>query len=306
MRRLLLTACIVTSSAVGTSAQANDLDLPPLLRMQDGRTVDSATMWYEQRRPEILELFREHVYGRAPVGRPERLEFDVQGVDREAMDGAATRKLLTISFAGPGGEQDMEVVIFIPNEPSKPVPAFLLICNRGAENIDPTREVKSPFWPAEAMIARGYAAMAFQVNDVAPDRGQDQWQTGVHAVFDEPPRPPDAWGTIAAWGWGASRVLDYCETDDQIDAQRVAVVGHSRGGKASLWAGAEDERFAMVVSNNSGCTGAALGRRKYGESVRQINERFPHWFCENYEQFVVSQALQLGEGIQHLLQMCRL
>ncbi len=134
---------------------------------------------------------------------------------------------------------------------------MLLICNRGLENIDPTREKKSPFWPAEEIVARGYAAATFHNADVAPDKA-DAWKHGAHAIFDPPQRAPDAWGTIAAWAWGASRCMDYLATDRDIDAKKVAVVGHSRGGKTALWAGAEDERFAMVVSNCSGNTGAII------------------------------------------------
>jgi pimeloyl-ACP methyl ester carboxylesterase len=160
----------------------------------------------------------------------------------------------------------------------------VLICNRGAENIDPTRKNKSPFWPAEQIVARGYAAAAFLNTDLDPDY-HDGFTNGVHRLFDPAKRKPDAWGTIAAWAWGASRVMDYLETERDVDSRRVALVGHSRGGKTALWAGAEDERFAMVVSNESGSTGAAVARGKKGEHIRDINQKFPHWFCANYKQF---------------------
>ncbi len=162
----------------------------------------------------------------------------------------------------------------------------MLICNRPRTNIDPTRKIKSPFWPAERIVERGYVAAAFHNSDLDPDK-HDGFKDGVHGIFDpaDTPRPPDSWGTIAAWAWGASRVMDYFESDDDIDATQMAVVGHSRGGKTSLWCGAQDQRFALVISNESGCTGAALARRRKGESVKQINQGFPHWFCENYKQF---------------------
>jgi pimeloyl-ACP methyl ester carboxylesterase len=180
----------------------------------------------------------------------------------------------------------IRVNLFVPNQTAKPVPAFLLICNRGAENIDPTREVKSEFWPVEEGIARGYAMAAFLNADVDPDR-HDGFQNGIHAILDEGQRPPDAWGTIAAWAWGASRVLDYLQTVSQIDPKQVAVIGHSRGGKTALWAAAEDERFAMAVSNDSGCGGASLSRRRFTgrEQVAKIVTAFPHWFCSNFTAF---------------------
>jgi hypothetical protein len=269
---------------VATSLYAADLDLPDALTMKDGRKVTTPEMWKKERRPELLELFRENVYGRAPVGRPDSLEFKTTDTDSKAMDGQATRKLVTISYQGPGGNGAIHLILFVPNSLHKPAPCFVLICNRGAENIDPTRVQKSPFWPAEQIVARGYAAATFLNSDVAPDT-KDAWTKGAHAIFDPPHRAPDAWGTIAAWAWGSSRVLDYLETDPLIDAKRVAVVGHSRGGKTALWAGAEDQRFAMAVSNDSGCTGAKLARHLKGETVTAINTNFPHWFCENYKHY---------------------
>ena len=266
---------------------ASELRLPDPLTTAGGDKVTSAEMWRQTRRPEILELFRTHVYGRMPVGRPASLKFEVRETVRGVMDGAATRKQVKISYRGPGGEGAINLVLFTPAKVRR-APCFLLICNRGATNIDPTRVVKSGFWPAEQIVARGYAAAAFLNADVDPDR-HDGFTNGVHGIFDSygSQRPPDAWGTIAAWAWGASRVMDYLETDADIDARRVAVVGHSRGGKAALWAGAEDERFALVISNDSGCGGAALARRRQpkAETIQAINQKFPHWFCDNYRRY---------------------
>jgi dienelactone hydrolase len=212
------------------------------------------------------------------------MTFDVFDSAKDAMGGKATRKQVKIAYRGPGGEGAIKVVLFIPNDAPKPVPCMLLICNRPTSNIDPTRETKSPFWPAEEIVARGYAAAAFYNGDVVRDK-HDDFKSGVFAIFDKSPRPADAWGAIAAWAWGASRVLDYLETDPAIDAKHVAVAGHSRGGKTALWAGAEDTRFAMAVSNDSGSTGAAIARNKTGEHVKEINKGFPHWFNENYKAY---------------------
>ena len=267
-----------------------DYTLPDPLVMQDGTKVDSAEAWQTKRRPEVLELFRKHVYGRAPVGRPEGMTFDVFDCDPKAMDGAATRKQIRINFTGKPDGLSMKVVLFIPNKFAKPVPTFLLICNRGPENIDPTRENKVPFWPAEKIVAQGYGIAAFHNAEVDIDK-YDEFKDGVHGLFDKPgKRPADAWATLAAWAWGASRAMDYFETDDLVDHEHVAVIGHSRGGKTALWAGAEDERFAMVISNNSGCGGAALSRRCYGETVAQINRSFPHWFCANFDKYNDNEA----------------
>lgn len=261
--------------------------LPDPLVSQSGQPIKTAKEWQEQRRPEILELFRTHVYGRAPVGRPENLSFKVLEENRNAMDGKATLKRIEISFSGPGGSGKIQPVIFIPNNLKSPAPGFLLISHRGKDNFDSTRTRRSSFWPAEEMIARGYAAIAFYAPEADPDR-HDGFKDGVHGIFDPWPngqRPGDAWGMIAAWAWGANRVMDYLETDKEIDAKRIGVVGHSRGGKAALWCGAEDERFALAISNDSGSTGAALARNKKGETIEQINTAFPHWFCGNYKKY---------------------
>ena len=258
--------------------------LPDPLMLSNGKRVTSPQVWKEKRRPELLELFRTHIYGRMPVKRPASLKFDVKSVTPGMMEGKATRKQIVVSYDGPGGKGSFDLLLFIPSGAKRPVPAFLLICNRPASNIDPTRVTKSPFWPAEEIVARGYAAAAFQVGQVDPDK-HDGFKDGVHGIFDQGRRAADSWGTIAAWAWGASRAMDYFETDRDIDARRVAVVGHSRGGKTSLWCGAEDERFALVISNDSGSTGAAIARQKKGESVAKINSSFPHWFNENYKKY---------------------
>lgn len=276
-------------AATGTTLHSATLhgakiELPDVLTTQRGQKVTTSEQWTTQRRPEVLELFRQHVYGRASVGRPDTLKFE-PSLTPNMMDGTATRKLVNISYEGPGGKGSIRLILFVPQKAPKPVPCFLLLNNRGLENIDPTREKKSDFWPAEQIVARGYAVAAFYNADVDIDK-DDGFKDGVHGIFDSPgPRAADAWGTIAAWSWGASRAMDYLQTDSDIDGARVAIVGHSRGGKASLWAGAQDERFAMVVSNNSGSTGTAIARGKQGETIKAINDRFPHWFNQNYKRY---------------------
>ena len=278
-RLMLLLLCTVAGAA-------DDLALPDLLATVDGKAVATAEDWATIRRPQVLELFRQHVYGRAPVDRPADLRFEPQDTVPDMMDGKATRKRVNLRFSGPHGEAMIHLVLFIPNDTPKPVPAFLLICHRDPENIDPTRTIRKPFWPAERIVARGYAAVTFHTSDLDPDEFDD-FRNGVHAIFDptERPRAGDAWGTIGAWAWGASRAMDYLETDADIDAKHVAVLGHSRGGKTALWCGAQDKRFALTISNESGCTGAALARRRQGETVRAINKGFPHWFCTNYRNY---------------------
>lgn len=250
-----------------------------------GNVIRTPDQW-RGRRTEILELFREHVYGRSP-GRPERLRFEVVEENPKALAGAATLKRIAVRSTQGGREHRFGLTLFLPNARQGRVPVFLLINNRAVNDTDPSRAVQSGFWPVERMIERGYGMAALHNGELAPD-DKDRYRDGVIQLFEgQAPgaRPTNAWRALAAWAWGASRAMDYFETNSRVDASRVAVVGHSRGGKAALWAGAEDERFAMVVSNESGEGGAALSRRNFGETVARITGSFPHWFAENFKSF---------------------
>lgn len=280
-------------------SQVAPYTLPDALERSGGGRVTTPEEW-RPRRAEILELFRENVYGRSP-GRPEQLHFQTLATDPRAMGGAATLKRIEIVSKQEGREHGFELTLFLPNAAQGPAPIFLLLNNRPANNTDPARKEKSGFWPAEEMIARGYGIAALQVNEVAPD-DPARFRAGVIRLFEgdrTTPRPADAWGALAAWAWGASRAMDYFETDPRVDVKKVAVIGHSRGGKAALWAGAQDERFALVISNESGEGGAALSRRNFGETVARINASFPHWFDANYKAFAEREAQMPTD--QHLL-----
>jgi len=282
--------------------------LPDPLVMSDGTKVGDAQTWVKKRRPEILEMFRSEVYGRSPVERPQGMTFDVFDIERNALGGSATRKQVTVNFTGKGGGPSMDILIYLPNAAKKPIPTFVLlnfggnhtVCSDPAIKIsqswmrpgsgvvdnratEKARGASSSSYPVEEILKRGYALATIYYGDIDPDF-HDGFKNGIHPAFDEL-RRDDAWGSIGAWAWGLSRAMDYFETDNNIDHKRVAVLGHSRLGKTALWAGARDERFAIVISNDSGCGGAALSRRRFGETVERINTSFPHWFCENFKKY---------------------
>lgn len=287
--------------------------LPDPLMLEDGTPVSDDRVWQEQRRGEILRLFEEHVYGKTPE-TPGEFRVTVDSIDPEALGGAATRKEVTVQFGPKKEDPSMVILLYVPNEVEGPAPVFLGLNFYGNHTIhsDPGislskrwmranesmgvvdhrateagRGVRADRWQVERIIKRGYALATIYYGDLVPDRAGGL-EEGMPAFFRNPNdtgRTSDGWGAISAWAWGLSRALDYFETDAAIDASRTAVIGHSRLGKTALWAGAQDERFALVISNNSGCGGAALSRRRFGETVKIINTGFPHWFCLNFRKF---------------------
>lgn len=263
-----------------------DRKVPDPLVTLGNQKVESAKEWEQIRRGEVLDLFATHVYGKPSINRPNSLSFDVVYQDNEAMNGKAIHKQIDILYEGPNGKGGFRLFLYIPKNIEGAAPTFLLINNREKDILDPEVETDSDFWPASYILDQGYAAATFQVSEIAPDDAENPYEGSVHQFFDGGEiSPPYSWKTIAAWSWGASRAMDYFETDPDIQAQQVAVVGHSRGGKTALWAGATDQRFAFVVSNDSGCTGAAITRGKVGETVEMINTNFPHWFSDNYKKY---------------------
>ena len=274
--------------AQGVVAAPEPVSVPPLMVTKAGAPVKDVATWEKVRRAELRDIFCENEYGWRPVERPDTLAFELAEPDKVMMDGKAIRKRVRVSWKGPLASQSFVFTAFIPvTAKERPAPGFILICNRpAAANIDPERVKKSEFWPAEEIVARGYAALAFWNGDVAPDNARSNCTQGVHACWAKG-RTANSWGALSAWAWGASRVLDWVETEPLLDARHFGVVGHSRGGKTALLAGVTDTRFAMACVNDSGCSGAKLNHIDLpkSESIARITKVFPHWFCLNYRNF---------------------
>lgn len=277
--------------------------LPDVLMCEDGEVVTTKEMWEQKRRPEVLDMFTTYMFGKAPVLK-DKLPYKVERVSEKALGGRATRKEITVYLTSDAQGPCLHLQLYLPNQVKGKVPVFLGISflpnytiyndeelalpeAKEGDKWKPVRGSMSKSWQLDRILEEGYGLATFCYNDVDPDF-DDDFKNGVHPHYYKKNQhypAPDEWGSIAAWAWGAGRAMDYLETDSRVDASKVAIVGHSRLGKAAVWAGASDTRFALVISGNSGCCGVAISRRVYGETVEAMNVRFPHWFCSNYKQF---------------------
>ena len=307
MRRIVTTLLTMMSPVIRAQ------EPPDVLLARDGTKIVSAEQWREKRRPELLEIFTREMYGRSP-GKPGKMTSEAFDRDEHALGGAATRIQIAIY---PGGKPSprIDLLIYVPNQTKGPVPALLGLNFAGNHAVhkdpgirltdswvDQRQPNRSPYpesrnratdamrgsnakqWPVEEIIARGYAVATLYREDVAPDH-PPYFAIGVPTLYPELQEREDNFGTIAAWAWSLSRALDVLEKEPSIDSKRVAAFGFSRLGKAALWAGANDERFAMVISNESGAGGAKLFRRGVGEDIRRLNTVFPHWFAKSFRKY---------------------
>ena len=288
----------------------------PLVSML-GVPIASRDAWVKDRAPELRRLFQHYMYGQMPA-RPASFDAKVVREDKAALGGKATLREIDVHTTGP--DLHIQLLLVIPNKRPAPAPVFLGVNFNGNHTLLPDPAIRLPeswvpakgnaehkagdaargkevaTWAIEQTIDRGYAFAGFYNGDIVPDdaalaKARMAEFPRAHGVTDD-----DASATIMCWAWGFSRMIDYLVTDADIDAKRIAVVGHSRNGKTALLAAAMDERAAMVIPTQAGCGGTAPSRlppalqnppdgKLIHETVKRINTAFPHWFCGNFKAF---------------------
>jgi len=270
--------------------------LSPLLVNEEGKKVTTPQEWENDCRPEILSLFADQEYGITPTGSFET-KYEVVATNPKALGGKATSKQIKITFSKEYIERPVVILMYLPNQVKGKAPVFLgynFAGNQTVQNdpeIIPTSDAEiasaQSRWPVEKIIAAGYGVISVDCNQVFPDN-RDGLRNSVLRLFgfnEEADLKMNSGQAMSAWAWGLSRIMDYLETDPDVDSGKVIVMGHSRLGKAALWAGAQDTRFAVVISNESGCGGAALSKRAFGETIDIITTKFPYWFCKNFKSY---------------------
>ncbi|NOT62255.1 MAG: acetylxylan esterase [Acidobacteria bacterium] len=315
--RLTLALCLVVLTLQAQTptftpnydeAKVGNYTLPDPLKMNDGTVVKTAQQW-RKRRTELLELFAREVYGRTPTKKA-AVSTQTTATEAKAVSGLATRREITLTILG----KPLHLLLYTPNQAKGRVPVFLGLNFNGNHAIesDPTLTLAKSWlantkdggvvnhratgkvrghelarWPLAMILKRGYAVVTLHANDSFPDHKDGLAESFAPLLYRAGQTAPaaDDWNALSVWAWSLSQVVDYLERDRAIDAKRIAVIGHSRMGKATLWAAAQDERFALVISNESGEGGAALARRNWGENVWRINTAFPHWFNGNFKKY---------------------
>lgn len=305
------TIAVLSLASTGSWAQRKDVNydeskvpaytLPALLTTENGQQVTTVAQWERQRRPELLSLFSSYMYGRTPDDQID-VSYEVLTENPQALGGKATSRQVKLLFSNGTKTLEALLLMYLPNNGAKQVPMFVGYNFKGnhsttldttilySKNFALVREQGHPDWERGCqasrwsyndIIDRGYGVATMCYHDIFPDKPglKDHSIVSLFPGYGSGNEAPDEWQAIGAWAWGSSRIVDYLATDPRVDTDRIAIMGHSRQGKAALWAGAQDPRFKIVISNNSGAGGAALSRRKYGETIAIVSSIQPAWFC---------------------------
>ncbi|MEP6755665.1 MAG: acetylxylan esterase [Chthonomonadales bacterium] len=299
--------------AITDEAKVPVYTLPDPLRCADGTVVTDRETWRTKRRPELLKLFEQEEYGKALLGRPKAMKFVIRDEKHDARGGRATRFRVGILFEGTESGRQMELLVYLPNKVKK-APVFLglnfdgnyactddadipvpthwvngIFKNKPTNNKPPAeaRGIHKELWQIDMALDNGFGVAMVAYGEIEPD-ANDSWKVGPRGLAKEPGKGD--WGQLATYAWALRRAMDYLQTNPRVDSKRVALTGFSRLGKAALWACAQDERFALVVSNESGAGGAALHKRIFGETTADLNRVFARWFCGNFVKYAGNEA----------------
>lgn len=290
-------------------SKVQDFILPELLTSMDGTKITTIAEWEQQRRPELISMFSSQMYGESfsLIASEIYRKHQIIAEDSNSIKGKAVCKQVRLKFQLDNIEREAMLLIYLPKGIDK-IPVFLSYNFNGNHTVsaDPQIRISSSLrkvsnknqseergsqsnrWPIEKIIDNGFGVVTLCYHDIYPDKEgmKDESFLPLSDDYKEHCENPHAEQALGAWAWGLSLVLDYLTAEENlIDNERVVLMGHSRQGKAALWAGATDNRFSIVISNNSGCGGAALSKRKFGENIAVITSKFPHWFCKAFSRY---------------------
>jgi len=279
-------------------------NLPNPLALDDGRIIQDVNEWESYQRPRLLNIFENEIYGQAPP-LPQSIASATLLAEDTVFDGLAIRKQLSVPLLDQKSSPTMTIMLYLPTDVIQPVDIFLGLNFNGNHSIetderilisqgwsahndlaDVTRGTSSSRWSLERILSRGYGVATIYHGDISTDLREGYGNNIFSYFYHDGQTQPEShqWGAISAWAWGLRRAMDYLY-EHESSAKRILLIGHSRLGKAALWASAQDERCALVISNNSGCMGAALSRRAFGETVKQINTNWSRWVCTDFHQY---------------------
>lgn len=316
--KLLIFCFIGISATAQTGADINydeakvpAYTLPDPLLLPGGKKVTTAAEWTQKQRPYLLHLFADQVYGNMP-GAPRGQYIQVRSVDSMALNGKAIRKQVRVYFSPQDTTARMDILLYLPKKRKGKVAVFTGLNFGGNHTVhadtgiflsdqwisnseayktlnnkatEASRGIQAKRWPVEELVDKGYGLATAYYGDLEPDHNEG-WKAGIRSTLQSTLQiKPEQWSAISAWAWGLSRMADYLQTEPAVNANAIIITGHSRLGKAALWATANDNRFAMVIANESGEGGAALARRWYGETIERINTAFPHWFVPAFKKY---------------------
>lgn len=283
--------------------QVPEYTLPDPLITADGQTIRDVMEWKSHQRPRLLQIFEQDVYGLAPP-LPQSPPQAVSILEDLVLDGLAIRKQINVHILDNSSDPIMTIMLYLPVKTHEPVDIFLGLNFKGNHALEADDRIQisqgwlaindstelergsdSSRWSLERIISRGYGLATVYHGDVSSDLKEGYGNNIASYFYREGQTQPDdhEWGAIGAWAWGLRRAMDYLQDEPLVN--RIMLMGHSRLGKAALWAAAQDERCALVISNNSGCMGAALSRRAFGETVGIMNTNWSRWVCRDFHQY---------------------